>query len=212
MVWELIIFDCDGVLVDSEFITTKIFAKMVTEVGLTLSHQETIDQFMGRPMINCLEIVEQRLGHALPENFLPGFRSAMLSAFESQLQPIPGIAAALDRITIPTCVASSGDHAKIQKTLSMTGLLPRFTDRIFSAADVKRGKPFPDLFLHAAACMNARPECCAVIEDSLAGVQAGIAAGMKVFGYAKLSNPIALRDAGAHVFDEMNDLPALLDA
>jgi HAD superfamily hydrolase (TIGR01509 family) len=208
--WDLIIFDCDGVLVDSEPIANRLFAAMLAEIGLPVTYEEIVQQFMGCAQATVVSVIEERLGRPLPQGFMADFATRMYAAFRRDLRPVPGIVSALDRIAAPICVASSGDLAKIRIALDLTGLLPRFEGRLFSATEVARGKPFPDLFLHAAQRMAARAARCAVIEDSLLGVQAGIAAGMYVFGYARLSPPAILGAAGAHVFSEMAVLPELL--
>ena len=133
----------------------------------------------------------------------------MFAAFKRELQPVPGIVAALDAIALPTCVASSSAHPRIRTALRATGLLKRFEGRIFSSTDVEHGKPAPDLFLHAAAAMGAEPERCVVVEDAPTGVQAGLAAGMTVLGYAGLTPPEQLE--GARVFTSMEELPALVN-
>ena len=146
----------------------------------------------------------------LPEGWKGGHEQRVRDAFEAELQPVDGILEALDRISIPTCVASSGTHEKMVLTLSLTGLYERFEGRIFSATEVEHGKPAPDLFLHAAKRMGAEPAACAVVEDSPFGVQAAIAAGMTVFAYAGGVLPAGrLKDADV-VFDDMRDLPNLL--
>ncbi|MCB2202096.1 HAD family hydrolase [bacterium] len=208
--WSLIIFDCDGVLVDSEPITNRIFCRMLNEIGLDISFKETMSTFMGRTMDSCVEIIEKRLGRPVPDNFIEEYHRRIIPAFEGELTAVDGVEAALDVLPVPTCVASSGSHEKMRATLGITGLLPRFEGRLFSGTEVPRGKPFPDLFLHAAATMGAVPERCAVIEDSVPGVQAGVAAGMTVFGYAGFTPSDRLLEAGALVFDNMRELPRLL--
>jgi HAD superfamily hydrolase (TIGR01509 family) len=208
--WDLVIFDCDGVLVDSEPIANRLFATMLGEIGLPVTYEETVQQFMGCAQATVVTMIEQRLGRPLPPEFMADFATRMYAAFRRELRPVPGIVSALDHIAAPICVASSGDLTKIRTALDLTDLLRRFEGRLFSATEVARGKPFPDLFLHAAQRMGARPARCAVIEDSPLGVQAGIAAGMRVFGYARLSPPETLAAAGAHVFSEMAALPGLL--
>lgn len=211
--WDLVIFDCDGVLVDSEPIANRVFSRMLGEVGLPMDYDETVRTFVGRSVATCVQIVEERLGRTVPEGWVDAWRQRTLDAFAGELRPVPGVAEALDRIRWPVCVASSGEPAKMRFTLGMTGLLPRFEGRMFSAVHVPRGKPAPDLFLHAARAMGAAPERCAVIEDTAVGVQAGAAAGMTVFGFAAMSHPDALRAAGAtHVFTQMDELPHLLAA
>jgi HAD superfamily hydrolase (TIGR01509 family) len=208
--WDLIIFDCDGVLVDSEPIVNRIFAAMLAEIGLPMTCEETIQQFLGCAQASVVSTIEQRLGQPLPPRFMADFATRMYAALRSELQPVPGIVSTLDRIAAPICVASSGDRAKIRTSLEVTGLLRRFEGRLFSATEVPRGKPFPDLFLWAAQRMGAPPHGCAVVEDSPIGVTAGVAAGMRVFGYARLSPPERLAAAGALVFSDMAALPDLL--
>lgn len=210
MSWDLIIFDCDGVLVDSEPIQNRLFHEMLVAVGWTLDFESAVDTFIGRTMADCLKIAEQRLGRALPADFEDRLQARTFVAFEQELRPVPGVMEALNRITAPVCVASSGSLEKMRKTLGITGLLPRFKDRMFSASQVDRAKPYPDLFLFAARALKATPATCAVIEDSVAGVEAGVAASMAVFGYAPSVRSGSLRKAGAHVFSDMQVLPDLL--
>ena len=210
MSWKLIIFDCDGVLVDSEPIQNRVLAQMLCEVGLRMSYEEIIEAFMGRSMADCLRIAEQRLGRPLPAGFEVLLQEQTFAAFERELQPVRSVEQALDRIAIPVCVASSGKLTKMRRTLALTGLLRRFEGRMFSATQVLNGKPHSDLFLYAASEMHTAPAECAVIEDSIAGVKAGVAAGMAVFGYASARQGEALAAAGATVFDNMRALPDLL--
>ena len=211
MSWQLIIFDCDGVLVNSEPISNRVLAEALTESGLPLTVQDCYEHFMGRTMADCLEILAGRFGHRVADDFVDRLRQRTLDALRAEVEAVPRVAAALARISAPTCVASSGPLVKMTTTLQRTGLLPLFEDRLFSAAGMARGKPHPDIFLHAAEKMGAEAHACAVIEDSPVGVQAGIAAGMTVFGYAALSDHRALAAAGARVFTDMQELPALLE-
>ncbi|MEP7356798.1 MAG: HAD family hydrolase [Anaerolineales bacterium] len=206
----LVIFDCDGVLVDSEPIATRVLQSVLGEAGLALSLEETEARFMGRSRQATIEIVEREIGRALGDEFVAGWQARVFDGFRQELRPVPGIAAALDRLTTPMCVASGSDPARIRLSLELTGLLARFEGRIFSAADVAHGKPAPDLFLLAARTMGTAPEACAVVEDSLPGVQAAVAAGMPVWGYAARTPATLLAKAGAQVFDDMARLPDLL--
>jgi HAD superfamily hydrolase (TIGR01509 family) len=208
--WGLLIFDCDGVLVDTEPLQNRVFAEMLGGVGLPMSYEETVEAFVGRSMADCLADVEERLGRSLPADFEMRLQARTFAVFERELRPVPGVEAALQEIKARVCVASSGSLEKMRKTLGLAGLLARFEGRMFSASDVSRGKPQPDLFLHAARKMGARPAACAVIEDSLAGVQAGIRAGMRVYGYTGGGRGAELADAGAIVVDDMRALPGLL--
>ena len=217
MKWDLVIFDCDGVLVDSEPISNLTTVEMLAEIGLSLSLEESASLFRGRSIPAIFAVVEERIGRPMPEDFLEQLYNRMDAAFQQDLSLIPGVIGvleALERRALPTCVASSGPHRKMKTTLGLTGLLERFEGRIFSASDVGRGKPFPDLFLYAASHMGADPSRCVVIEDAVPGVQAAVAAGMAVFGYAgdgmEGSGAQCLQQAGAQVFADMADLPALL--
>lgn len=203
-----VIFDCDGVLVDSEPISNRVLAEALTGIGLPMTAEESTTTFMGRSWASLVEIVEGRLGRAVPADLRARYLDRIFAAFERELQPVPGIAAALDRIALPWCVASSSSHEKMRFTLGHTGLLERFEGRLFSATEVTQGKPAPDLFLHAAARMGWAPEQCAVVEDSAPGVQAALAAGMTALAYAGRTDPALL--AGARVFTRMAELPALL--
>jgi HAD superfamily hydrolase (TIGR01509 family) len=205
----LVIFDCDGVLVDSEPISNRILARRLTAIGLPTTTAESIRDYMGRSWASCQILIEQRLGRALPAGFADGYHAELYAALRSELEPVAGVAAALEQISAPACVASSGSHEKIRTSLGTTGLLARFEGRIFSASDVEHGKPAPDLFLHAAAAMGHAPADCVVVEDAPAGVAAGRAAGMTVLGYAALTPPAELE--GATVFTSMDELPALLN-
>jgi HAD superfamily hydrolase (TIGR01509 family) len=163
-------------------------------------------------MSYCLQRVAQLLGRPVPPEFEEDLRCRTLEVFRKELRATRGIEEVLDRIRIPMCVASSGDHEKMRATLGITGLLPRFEARLFSATQVAHGKPAPDVYLFAASRCGAEPSACAVIEDSPVGVQAGVAAGMRVLGYAGHGGAEPLSSAGAYVtFDDMRDLPRLID-
>jgi len=181
---SLVIFDCDGVLVDTERIAVKIDVVVLGRLGWTLTEAEVIDRFMGRTDEEMTREIEAHLGRRLPRDWEEPFRHLYRDAFAAELAPVPGIVDALDAIALPTCVASSGTHEKIRFTLGLTGLYERFAGRIFSASEVARGKPAPDLFLLAASRMAVSPAACAVVEDSRYGVEAARAAGMRAFGYA----------------------------
>ncbi len=184
-----------------------MLAGLLTEVGMPITTEEAVEAFMGRSWKNVLAWTDERGG--LPEGFRRRYLDAMFAAFEAELQPVPGIAAALDAISLPNCVASSASVEKMRFTLGHTGLWDRFEGRIFSATEVEHGKPAPDLFLHAAESMGWAPADCAVVEDSPAGVEAGVRAGMTVFGYAGRT-PAERLGGAAHVFTDMAELPGLL--
>ena len=209
--FQLVIFDCDGVLVDSERLSNQVFADMLGEIGIAVTLDYMFDNFMGHSMAYCMDRVAFLLGHPPPSDFAVNYRTRSKRAFESDLKAIPGIAAALDAIELPLCVASSGDHDKMRTTLGVTGLLPRFEGKLFSATEVARSKPAPDIFLHAAKRHGIAPAACLVIEDSPVGVTAAVAAGMTVFGYAALTPGVRLMAAGCdRVFGTMAELLTLV--
>lgn len=210
--FALIIFDCDGVLVDSEPIANRVLVEVLAELGLRMTYDECVRTFIGRSAATCMAMIEERIGRRLPEKFLQDWDVRLFAALRQDVKPIPGVTEALAQIRLPICVASSGSHERMRLTLEATGLLSRFGGCLFSATDVARGKPCPDLFLHAAQTIGATPGRCAVVEDTTIGVEAGMAAGMTVFGYAggAYSDPELLQGAGATVFFDMRELPQLL--
>lgn len=208
--FELVIFDADGVLVDTEPQSCRIWSSALSEIGLHMTADEVGELFTGLSDADALAFISKLLNKPLPPLFLDTVARRELDLFHRELQPIHGVIDVLNRIKARTCVASSGTYEKLDVTLGTTGLLDRFAGRIFSATDVKRGKPAPDIYLYAARQMGVRPSLCAVIEDSVLGVRAGVAAGMTVFGYAATTDPVALAAAGALTFENMNMLPPLL--
>jgi HAD superfamily hydrolase (TIGR01509 family) len=212
MSFELVIFDCDGVLVDSEMITNRVFAAMLNDLGITVSIEDMFERFVGRSMPQCLEIITRLLGGPVPDGFVEEYYARSRAALKQELKAVPDIEAVLSALQVPYCVASSGTHEKMETTLGVTGLLPKFLGRMYSVTDVARSKPFPDVFLHAARQQGKAPAACAVIEDTPTGVRAGVAAGMTVFGYCALTPKHRLIEAGAHqTFERMRDLPELLE-
>jgi HAD superfamily hydrolase (TIGR01509 family) len=210
--FELIIFDNDGVLVDSEPVANQVLASLLTEYGFLCTPEESIATFMGHSMPQVRAMVEERLGRPVPADLEARYIAQLFPTFERSLRPIPGIEDALRAIDQTVCVASSGTHERIRLTLGATGLWDRFGGRVFSAQDVVRGKPAPDLFLHAAASLGVDPRRCAVVEDSPAGVTAANAAGMTSFGFARLVPAERLGHATGAVFSDMRRLPGLLQA
>ncbi|BAY21412.1 HAD-superfamily hydrolase subfamily IA, variant 3 [Calothrix sp. NIES-2100] len=218
--FELVIFDCDGVLVDSEPILNRIFAETLTEAGFPITYTEVTQKFIGKSLKTCLEIIEASYNKPLPKNFMELCKEREMALLQQELQAVSGIKEVLEQITLPKCVASNSSHRHIQMVLKLTGLLHKFDGKIYSANDVSRPKPFPDVYLYAAEQMNTNPEYCAVIEDSVPGVQAASADGMTVFGYAHHSDVsrqasarlrTALAEAGAKiVFNDMRQLCQLL--
>ncbi len=213
MNWELIIFDCDGVLVDSEPIADRIFSKALQLEGVHVPDEEMTALFMGYSIKDCIKRAEKYSNKVLSKNFAQKYYDLLFAEFKKHLKPIPYISSALTKIQYPKCVASSGTKEKMGLTLSLTGLLQEFEGRIFSATDVKHGKPFPDLFLYAAKECNAQSKNCVVIEDSIPGVKAGVAAGMTVFAYTKdrdVSLYKSFDNSKVKLFNSMKELPELL--
>jgi HAD superfamily hydrolase (TIGR01509 family) len=209
----LVIFDCDGVLVDSEPITNRVFAKMLNELGIAISLEDIFERFVGRSMPQCLEILAKLLGRPVPQHFVEEYQTRSATALKSELKAVPDIEMVLAALRVPYCVASSGTHEKMHTTLGVTGLLAQFRGKMYSVTEVAQSKPFPDVFLHAARQHGVMPADCAVIEDTPTGVRAGVAAGMTVFGYCALTPKQRLIEAGAHhTFERMRDLPSLIFA
>ncbi len=208
---ELVIFDCDGVLVDSEPIAIRVDAEVLARLGMPMSESEIVERFVGRSPAVMRAALEEHLGHPVPADWSAEFRRRYDEAYAAELRPVDGIEDALDAIALATCVASSSDPGPLRHKLELTGLYGRFAGRIFSATEVRHGKPAPDLFLLAAERMGVRPEVCVVVEDSRFGVEAARAAGMDVFAYAGSVTPAAmLAGERTTVFDDMRRLPALL--
>ncbi len=210
--WELVIFDNDGVVVDSEPLASVATSQTLTALGHPMTPEECDQAFLGISLPTTRRLVEERSGRVLAAEFEDRYRARVAELIASELRPVPGIAAVLDVLDaagLPYCMASSSGRRQIALSLRTTGLAERFAERWWGADDVAEGKPAPDLFLLAARSMGARPEDCVVVEDSEAGVQAGRAAGMSVLGYAARTPPGLLRRAD-HIFTDMGQLPALL--
>jgi HAD superfamily hydrolase (TIGR01509 family) len=208
----LLIFDCDGVLVDSEVLACEIDARILTRIGLPYSAQDIARKFVGVSFKDMVARLEAEHARTLPADLASQIDSALFASFETDLKPIAGVREAILSLPYPRCVASSSTPDRIALSLRITGLSDLF-DHVFSATQVARGKPAPDLFLHAAAQMEAGPESCVVIEDSAAGVQAALAAGMRVIGFTGgghcgPEHAEKLRQAGATVIiQQMTQLP-----
>ncbi|CAN5872640.1 HAD family hydrolase [soil metagenome] len=211
---DLVIFDSDGVLVDSEHLALAVLAEHARAAGADMTVDEAVRLFRGRKITDCVLEIERRSGRPTSSTFIDEVRHATAQAFERDLLAVEGVHAALDAITLPICVASNGPLFKLTQTLTLTDLLDRFEGRIFSAYEVGSWKPEPGLFLHAAKTMGADPTRCVVVEDSVPGVRAALAAGMRVLGYAGAGSDVAaeLAGAGAEVFHQMADLSARLTA
>ncbi|MFE6778646.1 HAD family hydrolase [Streptomyces sp. NPDC057702] len=213
MRYDLVIFDNDGVLVDSEPISNRLLAAYLTELGHPTTYEDSVRDYMGSAMHRIHDLVWERYGRRLPPEFDATFHERVFTAFGAELEAVAGAAAAVESVRaagVPYCLASSGSHERIRVALKKTELYGLFgEERIFSSQDVGRGKPAPDLFLHAAAVMGVAPERCAVVEDSPLGVQAARAAGMDVFGFTAMTPAAKLGDATA-LFATMAELPDLL--
>jgi HAD superfamily hydrolase (TIGR01509 family) len=208
---DLIIFDCDGVLVDSEVLSCRCLSEILAGYGINLGLDQALDLFLGRSMTAVLEHYEAS-AQLIPDQFSAELRAEIRAAFLSALCPIEGVASVLKGLQIPHCVASSSDFERVSFSLSLTGLTPHFGRRLYTSQMVEHGKPAPDLFLYAAAAMQADPRCTLVVEDSVSGVKAGKAAGMTVWGfvggshYQSRDGRALLYEAGAdRVFGRMAD-------
>lgn len=213
---DLIIFDCDGVLVDSEVISCRAHADVLTRHGYPITPEQVFARFLGRSTRQANLEIETELGRKLPEAYHGDLQDGLHRSFEADLEAIRGIHDVLDVVTQRVCVASSGSHQRMRVSLGCTGLYERLAPNIFSASQVKNGKPAPDLFLFAASEMGVPPARCVVIEDSLAGIAGARAAGMTVFGFCGGSHcgdghAETLRQAGADlIFADMHQLPQLV--
>jgi HAD superfamily hydrolase (TIGR01509 family) len=214
--FDLVIFDCDGVLVDSEALACVVHADVLTQHGYAITPEQVHARFLGRSAREARFEVETEMGRALPEEYTAALRSTIDRVFGAQLAPVPHIAETLAQLSLPICVASSGTPTRIVSSLTTTGLLDYFAPHLFSAMQVERGKPAPDLFLFAAEQMHVPPARCVVIEDSIPGVTAAHAAGMAVLGFhggshCRPETAATLLAAGATaVFDDMRQLPAMI--
>ncbi|WP_406271698.1 HAD family hydrolase [Streptomyces sp. NBC_00191] len=213
MRYDLVIFDNDGVLVDSEPISNTILAGYLTELGHPTSYEDSLRDYMGAAVHRIHDIVMERTGQTLPADFDDTLHARVFAAFERELVVVDGVTDVLEKLvadSVPYCVASSGTHERIRVGHRKTGLDRWFEDgTVFSAQDVGRGKPAPDLFLHAAERMGVAPERCVVVEDSRLGVAAAMAAGMDVYGFTAMTAAEKLAGAKGY-FGEMAELPALL--
>lgn len=211
---ELVIFDCDGVLVDTEPVSNRVLAAAIEEAGLAMDAEEVAREFEGMRLDDIAAAVEQRLGSRLPEDWVAAFEERRAAEFRKGVQAIPGVAAALswiDEAGMLTCVASQASREKTELTLGLSGLIRHFeAEALFSSRMVERGKPDPELFLLAARSLGCEPAECVVVEDGVLGARAGRAAAMRVLGYAPNGNGERLAQEGAETFGSMAELPALL--
>jgi HAD superfamily hydrolase (TIGR01509 family) len=214
---SLIIFDCDGVLVDSEIIAHQLLAQMMTDLGHPMTTAESVQKFAGRSLADTLPLIEAILGRRVPDHIGQSYGALLLERLRRDLKPINGAKEAIAKIAYSRCVASSSSLERIHSSLEVTGLASLFGSNVFSASQVARGKPAPDLYLFAARMMAVSPENCIVVEDSALGVRAGRAAGMRVIGFvggAHTSSDAAehLAAVGAYpVISSMAELPATIE-
>jgi HAD superfamily hydrolase (TIGR01509 family) len=215
--FELVVFDCDGVLVDSEVISCRAHAETLALHGYPITADQVLDRFLGVSDRDARRMVETALGRRLPEDFEIQVKQATLRFYADELKAVPHVGEAIAAIGLPKCVASSGTPEKIRHGLECAGLYDLLAPNIFSALQVKRGKPAPVLFLFAASQMQATPKRCLVIEDSVAGVTGALAAGMTVLGFhggshCRPGHAGTLQAAGAHrTFGDMRQLPGLIE-
>lgn len=209
----LIVFDCDGVLVDSERLMQDIDLQMISDLGWPITRTEILNEHLGRAEVSVTANIERHLGHPVPETFVEDRRAAHAAAFRTELREVSGVSQAVTQLHdagYASCVASSGTHERIRRMLDTTNLRGLFGERIFSSEDVRRSKPAPDLFLYAASSLGYSTDRCVVIEDSPSGVSAARAAGMAVIGYCETTPPAALNSADELVAF-MSDLPETID-
>jgi HAD superfamily hydrolase (TIGR01509 family) len=205
----LVVFDCDGVLVDSERLAVSIDVRAIGSLGWPITETEVIELFLGRSEADIFAMVQQHIGHTLPPDWDESWTAEFRRVFDEELEAVPGVAEAIKAVAaegFQTCVASSGSTEKMRRTLGKTGLWDFFEGRIYSAAQVDRGKPEPDLFLYAAEQAGIPPARCVVVEDSRYGVAAARAAGMKVVGFAGGITPSAQLATADVVLTDMSDL------
>lgn len=211
MNYKCIIFDCDGVLVDSEAISNRVLLEMVKTLGFEMEEDEAMEKFSGTSLKSIFEYIEKRIHKKLPTSFEKDYRARTFELFKTELKPIKGIAEVLDRISIPIGVASSGPVEKIKLNLKTTGLLEKFKGNIFSSYDIGSWKPHPEIFEYAAKKMGFLPSDCLVVEDSMAGLRAAQKGGFDVCVYAHQGNKQTFEQEGVIVISEMKKLIKIID-
>ncbi|RXM41606.1 HAD family phosphatase [Flavobacterium sp. YO64] len=207
---KCIIFDCDGVLVDTEKIGNGVLLEMASEHGFEMKIEDAYRNFNGRKLKDCFRYIEETIDKELPETFETEFRQRSFDAFKTQVKPMEGVIEFIDKLTIPYCVASSGPVEKICLNLEVASLLGKFEDKLFSSYQIGSWKPEPGIFLHAAKEMGFDVKDCIVIEDSVAGVRAGMDGGFKVYGFANGYNDADLEKEGAKLFRSYEELAVIL--
>lgn len=204
--YKCIIFDCDGVLIDSESIAIGVLVDMANALGANMDFKESLINLKGKALNLCMEIISKRINKPLPVHFEQDYRINTFEAFRKEIQPIKGIKGVIENLEIPFCVASSGPENKIRLNLEVTGLLPYFEGNIFSCYAIQKWKPEPDIFLWAAKAMGFKPNECLVVEDSVSGVKAALAGGFDVFGYTEHDYKNELQVLATKTFKSMPQL------
>jgi HAD superfamily hydrolase (TIGR01509 family) len=208
--FDLVIFDCDGVLVDSEPLANRVFVQIVREYGCEIEEKPTLKKFSGMIQKDRVHAIERELNWTAPGNFLEIFKERFAHVTKMELQIVPGIHDLVESLSVPICIASNGSRKEIAARLEVAKLTEHFGDAIFSGLDVPHPKPAPDVYLAAAEAFDVSPDRCIVIEDSVPGVTAAVRAGMKVYGHAALTPVESLRNAGAIPFENMRELQTIL--
>ncbi|WP_298530600.1 HAD family phosphatase [uncultured Algibacter sp.] len=209
--YKCIIFDCDGVLIDSESIAIGVLVDMANDLGANMDFKESLITLKGKALNLCMNLISARIGEPLPINFESDYRINTFEAFREKIQPITGIRDVLESLDIPFCVASSGPENKIRLNLEVTGLLPFFEGNIFSCYAIQKWKPEPDIYLWAAKTMGFKPEECLVIEDSVSGVMGAKRGGFDVYGYTEHDYKDELKEHASKTFSHMNELLQMIN-
>jgi HAD superfamily hydrolase (TIGR01509 family) len=208
--YDLVIFDCDGVLVDSEPLANQVYVQMLAEYGFQVNYDEYLHKYSGAAIVNRLESTSRQLNWTPPSDFYPVFNSRLSVLTKQNLKPVDGIYELIESLKVPVCIASNGSRNEVILRLKLVDLAKYFGENIFSGVDMPNPKPAPDVYLAAAASFNIPPSRCVVVEDSVLGVTAGVRAGMKVYGYAACTSADRLKEAGAIPFMDMSELGAIL--
>jgi phosphoglycolate phosphatase len=208
--FDLVIFDCDGVLVDSEPLANRVYVQMLAEHGFQVNYDEYLHKYSGAAIVNRLESTSKQLNWTPPTDFYPVFNSRLSVLTKQELKPVPGIHELLDSLNVPVCIASNGSRSEVMLRLQLADLAKYFGENIFSGTELPNPKPAPDVYLTAAKSFNIPPDRCVVVEDSVLGVTAGVRAGMKVYGYAACTDADQLKAAGAIPFMDMLELKSIL--
>jgi len=208
--YDLIIFDCDGVLVDSEPLANQVYVEMLAEHGFEVNYDEYLQKYSGAAITSRLASTSQLLNWTPPVDFYPVFNSRLSLLTEKELKPVDGIHELLESLSVPVCIASNGSRSEVMLRLRIAKLSQYFGEAIFSGVDVAHPKPAPDVYLAAAHSFNILPARCIVVEDSILGVTAAVRAGMKVYGHAACTPDESLREAGAIPFANMLELKSII--